>query len=487
MSISGRGKRAGRGRVEHDTLGERRVPDGVYYGIQTLRATENFQISALRASPAFIRATAVVKLACCRANAALGLLDKKRARAIERAAEEIAAGELAGEFVVDVYQAGAGTSHNMNANEVIANRAIELMGGRLGDYSVVHPNDHVNMSQSTNDTFPTAMRVAMLSTLPGLLGALRGLRDALRARSRSLDGYIKSARTHLQDAVPIRLGAEFAAYASSMAASLERLRAASSGLKRIGLGATAAGTGINTHPRYRASVLRELRRASGLRGLRRAPDYLEAINSAADFSFYSASLRDLATELIRIANDLRLMSSGPRTGLAEISLPAVQPGSSIMPGKVNPVMAEMLDMVCFQVMGYDLATAAASQAGQLDLNVMFPLINHNILESTSILTSAVEAFTSRCVNGIRADGARCKRYFEASAGLATALNPIIGYEAAAEVAREAAEGRKTIREVAIGRGIMSPEEWERLMRPGRITAPVDTTRGRSRKKKGSTG
>ncbi|WKZ31774.1 MAG: aspartate ammonia-lyase [Thermodesulfobacteriota bacterium] len=459
-------------RLERDSLGEREVPLGAYYGIQTLRASENFRISGLRAPRVFVRATGAVKLAACRANSSLGLLEKRIAGAISKAAEEVIEGRLDSEFIVDVFQAGAGTSHNMNANEVIANRAIEILGGKKGGYGLVHPNDHVNMGQSTNDTMPTALRIAALWESSRLIDALGCLEAALRAKSREFRNVIKSGRTHLQDAVPVTLGQEFGSWAAAVKSSRNRIEQARKGLKRIGLGGTAVGTGMNTHPGYRDRALRELSKAGGIKGLRKAEDPFEALNSFTDFSSLSGALRDAALDLIRIANDLRLLSSGPMTGLAEIKLPPVQPGSSIMPGKVNPVMAEMMDMAGFQVIGADAAIAAATQAGQLELNVMLPVIGHNLLHSMDILSNAALAFSERCVKGIKADTGRCRRYFEASGGLATALNTLIGYEGAAEVVKESMKTGKTIKETALGKGILTGPEWDRLLDPKRITRPA---------------
>ncbi|MBI5887313.1 MAG: aspartate ammonia-lyase [Deltaproteobacteria bacterium] len=456
-------------RIEKDSLGEKKVPFAAYYGVQTVRAGENFPISGIMPKPVFIIATAMVKKAACAANRNLGLLDKQRASAITRAADEVISGKLHREFIVDVYQAGAGTSHNMNANEVIANRAIELLGDKKGDYSALHPNDHVNMSQSTNDVIPTAMRLAALASSEKLLGSLGGLEKALKRKSREFDRVIKSGRTHLQDAVPIRLGQEFGSYGASVRSSIERINCARGRLKNIGLGGTAVGTGLNTHPSYTKTVIRELGRVSGIKGLRIAPNAFEAIAGMGDFSFFSASLRSAAIELIRIANDLRLLSSGPRTGIGEIILPAVQPGSSIMPGKVNPVMAEMLNMVCFQVVGNDTAVTLAAQAGQLELNVMMPVINYNILESIEILDSSVRAFTERCVSGIKADRKRCKEYFENSAGLAAILNKFIGYEQAAQVAKESIYTGKSIKDIVIGKEILTEKEWKKILEPMRVT------------------
>ncbi len=457
-------------RIETDSLGEVRVPAAAYYGAQTQRAVENFPISGLRAHPALVRATALIKLASARANEELGKLDERLADAIARAAQEIADGGMRDQFVVDVYQAGAGTSHNMNANEVIANRANELLGGRRGDYHPVHPNDHVNMSQSTNDTVPAALRVAVLTLAPAILEALRGLADALDAKGREFDGVLKSARTHLQDAVPIRLGQEFAAYTWTVRRDAQRLDEATPYLREINLGGTAAGTGMNTHPRYAETVARHLSRSTGLE-LRPAGNLISVAQSMADFAHASSTLRTTALDLIQIANDLRLLSSGPRTGLAEITLPAVQPGSSIMPGKVNPVIAEMTDMVCFQVAGNDTTIALAVQAGQLDLNVMMPVIAHNLLQSMEILTNAVAALTERCVRGITADERRARTYFESSVGLATVLNPLIGYTAAAKVAQESARTGETIVEVVRRLRLLTDEQIVELFDPAKLTEP----------------
>ncbi|MBI5454148.1 MAG: aspartate ammonia-lyase [Deltaproteobacteria bacterium] len=466
-------------RREKDSLGERTVPADAYYGIQTLRAHENFQISGLRPKRVFIRATALVKYASASANLKLGLLDKKIANAIMSASKEVAEGLFDEEFIVDVYQAGAGTSHNMNANEVVANRATELLGGKKGDYSLVHPNDHVNRSQSTNDTMPTALRLAIILSSDNLTSPLASFEAELRNKSKEFSSIIKSGRTHLQDAVPVTLGEEFGSYASAIANSALRIKSALDRIRRVGLGATAAGTGMNTHPRYRDTVTKELSKAAGVR-LVKADDPFEALNSLADFSSFSGELRNLSLELIRVSNDLRLLSSGPNTGLGEISLPAVQPGSSIMPGKVNPVMAEMLAMVSFQAIGNDTAVAMAAQAGQLELNVMGPVVNYNILQSIEILGSAISAFTAKCVAGIKADEKRCSLFFEGSAGLATVLNTFIGYERAASVAKEALRTGKTIKDTVIEKGIMTGKEWDRLMDPALITAPADLKRLRKR-------
>ncbi|CAG1066104.1 fumarate hydratase, class II [uncultured bacterium] len=460
-------------RVERDSLGEKRVPKGAYYGIQTLRAFENFPISGLRPAPVLVTATAMVKLAAAKANLKVGLLDRKRADAICKAAEEIINGKFRGEFIVDAFQAGAGTSHNMNANEVIANRATELLGGRLGSYSIVHPNDHVNMSQSTNDVVPTSLRLAALISSNGLIASLKKCEKAFSRKSKEFSSVVKAGRTHLQDAVPVTLGQEFGSYASALKNASERFEAAGARLKVIGLGATAAGTGINTHPRYRDVAVSELAKASGLKGLKKAGDTFEALAFMSDFAAFSGAMRLACMDLVKISNDLRLLSSGPHTGLAEITLPPVQPGSSIMPGKVNPVMAEMLAMVSFHVMGADHAIALAAQAGQLELNVMGPVIGHNLLGSIEILTNALDAFTTKCVAGIKADKKKCAFYFESSAALATVLNVFIGYEKAAEVVKESQKSGRSIKDVVIGNGILTSAEWTKLMRPENLTRPAD--------------
>ena len=458
-------------RIERDSLGEKDVPMNAYYGIQTLRAIENFSISGISPKKEFVSAFAMVKKAAAIANMSTGNLNKRIGMAIVKAADEIIKGKLYAEFVVDVYQAGAGTSHNMNANEVIANRAIEMLSGKKGNYKIIHPNDHVNMSQSTNDTIPTGMRIASLFLTKELLLELKEMEKALSDKAKEFDGIIKSARTHLQDAVPIRLGQEFRAYAAVVSKATKRIQRAAEELKELGIGATAAGTGINTHPAYRRHVIMALKDITGIKDLRPAKDMLEAINSMADFVNLSQGLRGLAIELIKIANDLRLLSSGPRTGFAEIILPAVQPGSSIMPGKVNPVMAEMMNMVCFQVIGNDLTIAMAAQAGQLELNVMMPVINYNLLQSLEIFKNGVKAFTQRCVKAIKADKARCREFAEKSVGLATVLNTFIGYEKAAVVAKEAVITGKTIRKIVLEKGILSKKEVDKIFNPMAMTRP----------------
>ena len=444
-------------RIERDSLGERELPANVYYGIQTARAIENFPISGWKPYPSLVTATIQIKKAAARANSALGSLDARIATAIEAATDEVLTGKLRDQFVVDPFQAGAGTSHNMNANEVLANRAIELLGGERGDYSIVHPNDHVNMAQSTNDVFPTAMRLAALEEVSELIITLDLLAGALQTKSTAFDQIVKSGRTHLQDAVPIRLGQEFGGYATAIRKNAGRIARAAEELKEIGLGGTAAGTGLNAAAGYRKRVVEELSRVTN-QTLRATEDYFEAMQSMSPFVALSSSVRTLATDVIRIANDLRLLSSGPNTGLAEVNLPAVQPGSSIMPGKVNPVIAEMTDMVCFQVMGNDLVIATAAQAGQLELNVMMPVISFNLSMSLTILTNALTVLRERCVDGITANEERCRWYVEHSVSLVTALNPRVGYARAAEIAKRAIAKGKTIRETIEEEGLLTPEE-----------------------------
>lgn len=457
-------------RTEKDPLGTVEVPAEAYWGVQTQRAVENFPISGLKPYPAFIWAMAVIKRAAAEVNMELGLLEKKIGQAIVQAAQEIIDGKWRDHFVVDPYQAGAGTSHNMNTNEVLANRAMEILGGKRGDYSLIHPNDHVNMSQSTNDTVPTAIRLGCLWRLPELLSALDELAAALEEKSEEFDTVIKSGRTHLMDAVPVRLGQEFGGYSQAVKNDRERIAAAGERLKRLGIGGTAAGTGLNAHPEYHQRMVARLSQISGIE-LRSSGNLFETMQSMADPLDFSAALRTLAATLDRIANDLRLLSSGPATGLDEIRLPAVQPGSSIMPSKVNPVMAEMLNMVCFQVMGNDLVVMLAAQAGQLEINVMMPVIAHNLFASMDLLINTIRAFTERCVRGIKANPEKARTWLEKNAILVTALNPLIGYAKGAEVAQEAMATGKTIRQVVLERGLLSEKELDKILDVWRMTEP----------------
>jgi aspartate ammonia-lyase len=457
-------------RKEKDSLGSVEVPADAYYGAQTARAVENYPISGMRAQAELMRALGMVKAAAAMANKDLGLLEPHRADAIVRAAQEIIDGRWNHAFVVDVFQAGAGVSLHMNTNEVIANRANELLGAELGSYQHIHPNDHVNYGQSTNDVFPTAMRLATLLALENLYPVLDGLAGSLEAKGKEFDGILKSGRTHMQDAVPIRLGQEFAAYGVAVRKAQEAIRRASDSLRELGLGGSAVGTGINTHPEYREKAIAHLARISGQR-LTPASDMRWAMQSNACMAEVSGALRSLALEIIRISNDLRLLSSGPNTGLAEISLPSLQPGSSIMPGKINPVMPELAAMVCFQVVGNDAATALAVQAGQLELNVMMPAMAHNTLQSIAILTNMLRQLDRRCVAGITANAKRCEFYAQSTVSLATALNPYIGYAKAAEIVKESVTSGRSIIEIAREKKLLSEAEIAQILDPRRMTEP----------------
>lgn len=436
-------------RTEHDTLGDVKVPAQALYGAQTQRAIDNFNISRLRPWRAFIWSMATIKRAAAEVNRDLGLLDGERASAIIAAAQEVMDGKWDDQFVVDPFQAGAGTSHNMNVNEVIANRATVLLGGKPGQYKV-HPNDHVNMSQSTNDTIPTAIRLGCLWRLDELLAAVNELAEVLEQKSRQFDDIVKSGRTHLQDAVPVRMGQEFGAYAQAVRRDAQRIRDAADGLRRLGIGGTATGTGLNAHPEYHTRMISHLSQLTGL-VLYPSDNLFEAMQSMADPASFSAALRTLAITLTRIANDFRLLASGPSTGLAELNLPAVQPGSSIMPGKVNPVMAEMLNMSMFFIQGCDLTVSLASQAGQLELNVMMPIIAHSLFEMMQVMIGSIKAFTEKCARGLEANRLKAEGWLARNAIVATALNPLIGYNASAALVKEALQRNTTIHEVALER------------------------------------
>jgi fumarate hydratase class II len=460
-------------RVEKDFLGEVQVPADAYWGVQTQRAVENFPISGLRLQPRFIRAQALIKLAAAKVNVEVGFLDEKLGEAIVQAAEEVLDGKYDDHFVVDVYQSGAGTSQNMNANEVIANLATELLGGKRGSYEPVHPNDHVNMAQSTNDTIHVAMHIAALMAVrEDLLPSLRTLAEALDEKAVEFDDVLKIGRTHLQDAVPIRLGQEFGGFASMIHHAIARVEHASHALEELALGGTAVGTGLNAHPRYPELAIAEINRLTGL-AFRRPDNLFEAMQNTDAAVEVSGALKSLAVSLIKIANDIRLLSSGPRTGIAEIRLPAVQPGSSIMPGKVNPVMAEMLNMVAFQILGNDTTITYATQAGQLELNVMMPVIAYNLLHAIQVAAGGVLAFTERALRGIEVDRERCKSYIEWSTAMATALSPRIGYHRAAEIAKKAFAEGKTVREIAVGDGVLSEKELDELLDADRMTRVLE--------------
>ena len=454
------------------------VPADALYGAQTARAVINFPISRIRPHPYFVWATVVVKRAAAKANSDLSEIDLKIAQAIMDAADEVIEGKHSDQFVVDVFQAGAGTSHNMNVNEVLANRAAEILGGKRGEKSLVHPNDHVNRGQSTNDVIPTAIRLCTLRQTAELDRALERLALAFDTKAQEFRDVFKSGRTHLQDAVPMRLGSEFSAWATAIENCRTRLEACEPALATLGIGGNAIGSGVNTPPGFARRVVEEIEAVTGF-PVRPAEDLYERCQSTADFAHTSAALRTLSLELIRIVNDIRLLASGPATGLAEIVLPPVQPGSSIMPGKVNPVMAEMMNMVCYHVLGADTCVAMASQAGQLELNVMMPVMAHNLNTAFTYLTNAINVFVDRCVlmewkelladgttvqrSGITADREACARFLEASTGLATLLNPVIGYDAAAQVMKQAKAERRSIKEIVVASGLMSAEAFDSLI------------------------
>ncbi|HUB20391.1 MAG TPA: aspartate ammonia-lyase [Acidobacteriaceae bacterium] len=465
-------------RKEKDSLGFVEVPAEALYGAQTARAVENYPISGMRAHPLLIQATGMVKRAAAEANRDLGLLDARRADAIIAAAQEVSEGRWNDQFVVDVFQAGAGVSFHMNANEVIANRANEILGGKRGEYTPVHPNDQVNYGQSTNDVFPTAMRLATLLALETLYPEIERLADAFARKGGEFDGVAKSGRTHMQDAVPIRLGQEFRAYGVAVRRTGAFLRQAGDGLREVGLGGTAVGTGLNTDPEYRAKAVTNLARISG-QPLFPAEDLRWAMQSQGVMAQVSGALRGLALETIRISNDLRLLSSGPNTGFNEIHLPSLQPGSSIMPGKVNPVMPELAAMVSFQVIGNDAAVAMAVQAGQLELNVMMPTMAYNVLQSTTILANMLHVFTERCVAGIEANAERCRYYAESTIALATALNPRIGYAKAAELVKESVATGVSIVDLVRNRQLLSNAEVDEVLDPMKMTEPRRPEKGKS--------
>jgi fumarate hydratase, class II len=449
-------------RTEQDPLGPKQVPSDALYGVQTMRARENFSISGLRPLGPFVIAQTWIKKAAALTHKETGRLDARLADAIVQAADEVLAGKHDDQFIVDPWQAGAGTSHNMNVNEVLANRANELLGGKRGTYSPVHPNDHVNMAQSTNDTIPTNIRLSCLSQLDGLTAAFDGLRDALAAKGREFDDVVKAGRTHLQDAMPIRLGQEFTAYAGSIERGVRRVREAADYLRDLGIGGSAVGTGVTVEKEYPALMNKYLREISGL-DLRIGDDRIQLMQSMGDAAGFSASLRVLAIDLSKIASDLRLMVMGPRTGIDEIKLPAVQPGSSIMPGKINPSIPEMVNQVCFQVMGLDTTVAIAAEHGQLELNVMMPVIAFNLLLSMRLLTNTARTFTERCVVGIEANRDMCAYWVERSAALATALMPHIGYARAAELSKQSVKEGVLVRELVKREHVLPEDQIDEIL------------------------
>ena len=462
-------------RVERDTLGEVKVPEGSYYGAQTQRAVENFPISGLRLQPEFIKAQAIVKRAAAKANMKAGVLDEAVGKALVAAAEEVIAGRFADQFVIDVFQAGAGTSQNMNMNEVLANRAEEILGGKRGQYRRVHANDHANMAQSTNDTIHSAIHVAAVMEIRArLLPSMERLEASLSRKAEEFVGIVKCGRTHLQDAVPMSLGQEFSGYAAMLELDRARIERALLSMSELCIGGTAVGTGLNAPPHYRKWVITYINEASG-HTFKSAQNLFEAMQSMDAAVDLSGVLRVLATSVRKIADDFRLLGSGPRTGLGELILPAVQPGSSIMPGKVNPVLAEMVNMVCFQVMGCDTAIVTAAQAGQLELNVMMPVSGYNLLLAIGILASAMDAFRVRCVEGTQAAADVCRLNAEKSTALATALSPYIGYHRGAELAQLALKENVLIRELAKSERVLSDTELDRILALARLTVDPEET------------
>ena len=457
-------------RTERDPLGEKAVPSGALYGIQTLRAAENFPISGLRPLPAFVDAVVWIKRSAALVHKQTGRLEARLADAIVNASDEVLAGQHRDQFIVDVYQAGAGTSHNMNVNEVLANRANEILGAGRGSYEPVHPNDHVNMAQSTNDVIPTAMRLASLATLPATLEALDRLSDSLLAKGKQFDSIVKSGRTHLQDATPIRLGQEFSAYGNTVARHRRKLDEAGRWLEELNIGGTAVGTGINAEVEYPDLMVQQLRQVTGLK-LQVGKDRVQLMQSMGDIATLSGALRAYVLDLNKIANDIRLLASGPRTGLAEILLPAVQPGSSIMPGKVNPSIAEMVNQVCYQALGLDTTVALAAEAGQLELNVMMPVMAHNIVFALTIVGNASRVLAERCVDGIEADEAQCAYWLERSPALVTALAPKIGYAEAAKLAKEAIATGLTVKELVVKKRVLEGNQLEEVLDLRAMTEP----------------
>ena len=463
---------AGATRYEHDSLGEREIPDHAYYGVQTLRGMENFPLSGIRLYhfEHFIRAFAFVKKAAALANRELGVLEATKAAAIVKACEEIVSGKFHDQFVIDMFQGGAGTSTNMNANEVIANRALEILGHRKGEYQHLHPNDHVNCSQSTNDAYPTAMKLGVVLTLHDTLSALRELRTALDARAQAFADVLKMGRTENQDAVPMTLGQEFSAYAVMIGDGIRHLTRASEELLTINMGATAIGTGLNSPPGYAALCTRHLAEVSGVPVVL-ADNLVEATQDSGEFALMSSSMKTAAVQLSKICNDLRWMSSGPRCGLYEIRLPAMQPGSSIMPGKVNPVVPEAVSQICYQIIGADVTVSMAAEASELELNMAEPVIAFNLFFGLTLLRNAAIVLHSRCIAGIEANRERCLEYVRNSIGLVTALNPVLGYERSAAIAKEALKTGGSVYDLVLQKGWLTREQLDDLLRPENMTHP----------------
>lgn len=464
-------------RTEKDSMGEMRVPADALYGAQTQRAVENFPISGLRFPREFIRAMGLVKLAAARTNMDLGLLDKKIGGTIVKAAQEVVEGKLDRHFVLDIFQTGSGTSTNMNTNEVIANRAIQILGGVVGSKKPVHPNDHVNMCQSSNDVIPTAIHLAAMESIEhSLVPALQQLRKALTTKAKEFDKVVKIGRTHLQDATPIRLGQEFGGYARQVQLGIRRLEKLRDTLGELPLGGTAVGTGINAHPKFARKAIGYLSKMTGLK-FREAEDHFEAQGGKDAIVETSGALKTIAVSLTKMANDIRWLASGPRCGIGEISLPEMQPGSSIMPGKVNPVIAESVLMAAAQVIGNDLTVTIGGQGGVFELNVMMPVIAHNVLESIRLLVASARNFADRCVSGIEANKERCNEMVEKSLAMCTALAPVIGYDAAAAIAKESYKTGKTVRDIVRAKKILSSKRLDEILDPMRMTMPGISGKG----------
>lgn len=458
-------------RIETDSMGEMKVPEKAYWGAQTQRAIENFPISDLRFPRRFLRALGMVKLSAAKANSQLGLLDEKLKNIISQAAKEVMDGNYDDQFVLDIFQTGSGTSTNMNANEVIGNRANEILGGSIGDKKPVHPNDHVNMGQSSNDVIPTCIHISVLEAVHNdLMPALKQLAEALISKEKEFDKIIKIGRTHLQDATPIRLGQEFSGYASMIQHGIKRLMNVYENLSELAIGGTAVGTGINTHPQFAQLVIKEVKRITGLE-FREAENHFEAQGAKDATVEVSAVLKTIAVSLTKIANDIRWLGSGPRCGIGEILIPEVQPGSSIMPGKVNPVIAEALCMVAAQIIGNDAAITVGGLTGNFELNVMMPVITYNLLQSIDLLSKGVLVFTEKCISGLRANETRTKELVELSLAMCTALSPKIGYDSAAKIAKQAYATGKTIREVAQELNVLPPDELNKVLDPWSMTEP----------------
>jgi len=457
-------------RIEKDSLGKVRIPKKAYWGVNTQRAIENFPISGLYPHKEYVFSTVIIKKAAVMANRAFDLLDEKLFQAITTACDEILNGKFSDQFIVDPYQAGAGTSHHMNINEVIANRANEILGTPLGSYTYIHPNNHVNMSQSTNDVIPCAVRITALTIIPDLLSVLNYLEKLLSRKTKDFRKIIKSGRTHLQDALPITLGQEFSAYHKSIILDINRISESKQYLLRVGIGGTAVGTGINTPPGYQDMIMKNLVNLTRL-PLIKSDNLFESMQNTSDLLFFSSSLRNISQTLIRIGNDLRLLSSGPKTGLSEISLPDVQQGSSIMPGKVNPSIIEMMTMVCFQIIGFDQTILLSSMSGQLELNVMLPLVAHNLISQIKILTNAVNMFNNKCLKGIKANEDTCRYWLDRSSGIAAILNPYLGYDKTIELVKISLKTGKSLKDSAVEKGFIPKDTANRLFRLKHLTKP----------------